>query len=507
MHKRNIHLMLLGLPVFALLSFWASLSAEETTPSALPPQPVTTAEPAIPVDELVLLIQPLTTDELFVEADAWLALLKAKVTALSQAEIEMKRKNRLRRQPRESDAGVSPKGSAGATAQPKSGQTDATAGAMAKSKSGDKSEMLSMMNALREERTSLIDRLNVVLEELNAKLGKTATGTDHEKVVPYRRYALAVGSLNVDISDTQTTYATFVGWLKSSEGGIRWARNIGAFLAIVLAFWILGVLLSNVAERALRLSRRASVLLRNFAVRAVRSSLLIIGILVGLSALEVNIGPLLAVVGAVSFAVAFALQGTLSNFASGLMIMFYKPFDVGAVINVAGLVGVVQSMSLVNTTMTTFDNQVMIVPNNAIWGNPITNITGSEERRVDLVFGIRYSDDIDRAQQILEAIVSDHPLVLDEPKPIIKLDELAESSVNFICRPWTKTSNFGQVRWDIIRAVKDRFDQAGISMSFPQRDVHVYNTAVSAAPEHTEPRAEKAPSRHAPDGAGETANP
>jgi small conductance mechanosensitive channel len=189
------------------------------------------------------------------------------------------------------------------------------------------------------------------------------------------------------------------------------------------------------------------------------------------------------------------------------MIMFYKPFDVGAVINVAGLVGVVQSMSLVNTTMTTFDNQVMIVPNNAIWGNPITNITGSEERRVDLVFGIRYSDDIDRAQQILEAIVSDHPLVLDEPKPIIKLDELAESSVNFICRPWTKTSNFGQVRWDIIRAVKDRFDQAGISIPFPQRDVHVYNTADSAAPERMEHQAEKAPSRHAPDGAGETANP
>ena len=248
-------------------------------------------------------------------------------------------------------------------------------------------------------------------------------------------------------------------------------------------------------------------MLRNFAVRAVRSSLLIISIIVGLSALEVNIGPLLAVVGAISFAVAFALQGTLSNFASGLMIMFYKPFDVGAVINVAGLVGVVQSMSLVNTTITTFDNQVMIVPNNSIWGNTITNITGSEERRVDLVFGISYSDDIDRAQQILEEIVSNHPLVLDEPKPVIKLDELAASSVNFICRPWTQTSNFEQVRWDIIRAVKARFDQAGISIPFPQRDIHVYNTAVSAEPEHMEHQAEKAASLQAPDGAREAANP
>jgi small conductance mechanosensitive channel len=480
MHKRNIHVVLLGLYMFILCFCWVSLHAEEASKSAPSLTPVTTADPAIPVDELALLIQPLTTEDLLVEADAWLALLKAKVTELSQAEIALKRKNRVKKQAKEAIEEVKPEGKAGATGPSGAGQTTTAAGAMAIWKARDKAEMLAIMNTLREERTSLIDRLNVVLAELNAKLGKTATGTDHEKVLPYRRYALAVDSLKVDISDTQTAYATFMGWLSSSEGGIRWAKNIGAFLAIVLASWLLGVLLGKVAERALRLSRGTSMLLRHFAVRAVRSSLLIIGIMVGLSALEVNIGPLLAVVGAVSFAVAFALQGTLSNFASGLMIMFYKPFDVGAVINVAGLVGVVQSMSLVNTTMTTFDNQVMIVPNNSIWGNTITNITGSEKRRVDLVFGISYRDDIDRVQQILEAIVREHPLVLEEPKPIIQVDELAESSVNFICQPWTKTSDFGQVRWDIIRAVKVRFDQASISIPFPQRDVHVYNTAVDA---------------------------
>ena len=218
MHKRHIHHILLGLYVFILFCFWTSLHAEQTSKSEPPPEPVTTEEPSISVDELALLIQPLTTDELFVEADAWLALLKAKVTELSQAEIAIKRKNRVRKQAREPDEGMSPEGRAGATDQSKSGQTETTAGAMAISKSGDKSEMLGIMNALREERTSLIDRLNVVLEELNAKLGKTATGTDHEKVVPYRRYALAVSSLKVDISDTQTAYATFLGWLKSSEG-------------------------------------------------------------------------------------------------------------------------------------------------------------------------------------------------------------------------------------------------------------------------------------------------
>jgi small conductance mechanosensitive channel len=267
-----------------------------------------------------------------------------------------------------------------------------------------------------------------------------------------------------------------MGWLKSEEGGVRWVKNVGIFVATVVGFWIAGFLLSKLIQRALRLAKLPSVLLRHFVVGAVRKAVVIIGIIVGLAAMEINIGPLLAVVGAAGFAIAFALQGTLSNFASGLMIMFYKPFDVGDVIEVSGLVGIVKSMSLVNTTITKFDNQVMIVPNNSIWGNIITNITGSEQRRVDLVFGISYSDDIDQAQKILEDIVNEHPLVLAEPEPTIKIDELADSSVNFICRPWVKTADFGPVRWDIIRAVKERFDQAGISIPFPQRDIHIYNT-------------------------------
>jgi small conductance mechanosensitive channel len=287
-----------------------------------------------------------------------------------------------------------------------------------------------------------------------------------------------VRGVKVDISDTEAAYASIVGWLKSEEGGIRWAKNIGIFIATIVGFGLLGFLFSKLVDRALRLAKLSSVLLRNFLVGAVRKVVLIIGVIVGLSALEVNIGPLLAVVGAAGFAIAFALQSTLSNFASGLMIMFYKPFDVGDVIEVSGLVGIVKSMSLVNTTITKFDNQVMIVPNNSIWGNTITNITGSDQRRVDMVFSISYEDDINRAQQILEDIVAQHPLVLTEPEPLIKIDQLSVCSVFFICRPWAKTDDYGPVRWDIIRAVKERFDQAGISIPYPQRDIHVYNKAV-----------------------------
>jgi len=121
------------------------------------------------------------------------------------------------------------------------------------------------------------------------------------------------------------------------------------------------------------------------------------------------------------------------------------------------------------------DNKLMVVPNNSIWGNIITNVTGSTERRVDLMFGIGYEADIDKAQKILEEIMAGHELVLKDPAPVVHLHELADSSVNFICRPWVKTADYWPVYWDITREVKLRFDKEGISIPFPQRDVHLYN--------------------------------
>ena len=508
MLKRTTNTIILSFCFYMLFLVWSPLYAEEKTKQEPPPKPVTISDPEIPVDELELLVKPLTAEELFVEADAWLGLLKAKVAEISQAEIEVKKKhkeikqsevkqsideakqalNEVEKKEAKAQAEGTQEAAKDVTEAAKAASeavetvtetAEKTAEETTETKSEEKDQMLDITAELREERIALTDRLYVILDELNQKLGKTAEGTDNEKVVPYRLYGQSVSGIKVDISDTEAAYASIVGWLKSDEGGIRWAKNIGIFVATVVGFWIAGFLLSKLIERALRLAKLPSVLLRHFVVGAVRKAVVIIGIIVGLSAMEINIGPLLAVVGAAGFAIAFALQGTLSNFASGLMIMFYKPFDVGDVIEVSGLVGIVKSMSLVNTTITKFDNQVMIVPNNSIWGNTITNITGSEQRRVDLVFGISYSDDIDQAQKILEDIVNEHPLVLDEPEPTIKIDELADSSVNFICRPWVKTADFGPVRWDIIRAVKERFDQAGISIPFPQRDIHIYNTTAT----------------------------
>ena len=157
------------------------------------------------------------------------------------------------------------------------------------------------------------------------------------------------------------------------------------------------------------------------------------------------------------------------------MILFYRPFDVGDVVEVAaGVFGTVNNMSLVNTTILTFDNQTLVVPNNSIWQNVIKNVTAQRTRRIDLVFGIGYSDEIPKAEKILSEIVKGHSAVLKDPEPVVRLHELGESSVNFIVRPWVKTEDYWPVYWDITREVKMRFDAEGVSIPFPQRDVHLF---------------------------------
>jgi small conductance mechanosensitive channel len=155
------------------------------------------------------------------------------------------------------------------------------------------------------------------------------------------------------------------------------------------------------------------------------------------------------------------------------MIMINRPFDEGDYVDIGGVAGTVKAVSIVSTVVTTPDNQVIVVPNSKVWGNVITNVTASETRRVDLVFGIAYEDSIEEAQRVLEAVVRAHPLVLPEPEPVIRVNALGTSSVDFICRPWALSSDFWTVYWDLTRQVKEAFDAAGISIPFPQTDLHV----------------------------------
>jgi len=245
---------------------------------------------------------------------------------------------------------------------------------------------------------------------------------------------------------------------------------------VILAF----VALLFVSRFARGLARRwigrvpnMSKLLEAFLVGAVFWLVITLGLLFVLAALGVNITPLFAMIGGASFILAFAFQDTLGNLASGLMIMVNRPFDEGDYVLVGGVGGTVRSVSIVATTVTTGDNQVIVIPNKNVWGNVITNVTASDTRRVDLVFGISYDDSIEDAERVINDIVRAHPLVLKEPEPTIRVNELGASSVNFICRPWARTSDYWTVYWDLTHQMKDALETAGLSIPYPQQDVHI----------------------------------
>ncbi len=296
----------------------------------------------------------------------------------------------------------------------------------------------------------------------------------------YRRQMLtATGEITTDVLDVGIVGDLVSQWGKASvdlltSEGPRLVFRLLLVMFILFAFFQFAKLVRKGVDRALGSARvHISHLLRRMIVLSVRNLVVLFGILIAISQLGVSLGPLLAGLGIAGFILGFALQDSLANFASGMMILMYRPFDVGDTVEAGGIRGKVSHMSLVNTTFMTFDNQNLVVPNNLIWQTVITNVTAQRSRRVDLMFGISYADDIEKAERVLREIVAEHEAVLDHPEPMIKVHELGESSVNIIVRPWVKTSDYWDTYWDLTKAVKLRFDKEGISIPFPQRDVHV----------------------------------
>ena len=289
----------------------------------------------------------------------------------------------------------------------------------------------------------------------------------------------ATGDITTDIFDRKVIRGLFqqtVDDLKSwfSANGPNFAFKVSVFVLVMFFFWILASITGRVVKRAVSASKlNLSHLLQEMIISIASRVVMILGLLMALSQVGVSLAPLLAGLGVAGFIIGFALQDTLGNFASGVMILMYRPYDIGDNVEVAGIFGQVHTMNLVSTTIHTFDNQTLIIPNNKIWGDVIKNVTAQSDRRVDMTFSISYSDDVPHAERVLSAILDEHEKVLSEPKPNVKLHKLGESSVDFVVRPWVRTEDYWDVYWDITREVKMRFDRESISIPFPQRDVHI----------------------------------
>jgi small conductance mechanosensitive channel len=288
------------------------------------------------------------------------------------------------------------------------------------------------------------------------------------------------GEITTDVLDVSVLGSLAVAAWQSMKDWIA-ENGAGLFFSLLIFLLILYVTFKVAAfvQRLVLLGVERSnnnlpELLKRMIVSGARGLIIALGLLIAVSQLGISLGPLLAGLGIAGFVIGFALQDTLSNFAAGMMILFYRPFDVGDVVEAGGVFGTVNHMSLVNTTILTFDNQTLVVPNTKIWGDVIKNLNSQNQRRVDMMFGIGYADDIPHAEQLLKEIVASHESVLAYPEPVIRLHELGESSVNFVVRPWVNAVDYWPVYWDITREVKMRFDAEGVSIPFPQRDVHLY---------------------------------
>ena len=261
-------------------------------------------------------------------------------------------------------------------------------------------------------------------------------------------------------------------WLKDNLPMIIF--RLISFVLVLFAFSMLAAILRRLVDRATSLSKSdlaSSQLLNNFLGSITSKIVMLIGLIIALSQLGIEIGPLLAGMGVMGFVVGFALQDSLSNFASGMMILIYRPFDIGDVIEAGGVMGKVHNMSLVTTTILTFDNQEMVIPNTKIWGNIIRNVTSQDRRRIDLTAQIGHDVDIDRAEAILQEIIAADERILTEPPPLVKANKINDYAIEFIVRPWALTENYWPIYWDLTKAIKKRLASEGISFPHPQHEI------------------------------------
>lgn len=256
---------------------------------------------------------------------------------------------------------------------------------------------------------------------------------------------------------------------------VKYGLSIIGAIAILIVGLIVARWAGKRVEHALKRSKRFDDTVTPLLAKAVRIVIVAVTILAVLNRFGVETASLIAVLGTVGLAIGLALQGTLSNIASGIMLLVLRPFSVGDTVDIGSTSGVVEEIGLFVTEMHTFDNVAITMPNSKVWGNEIRNYTRNDKRRVDMEFGIAYDDDMDKAMGIVKEVLAADDRVLEEPEPLIAIGNLGDSAVVIRVRPWTQTANVWPLRYDITKRIKERFDEENISFPFPQRDVHLFS--------------------------------
>jgi len=252
-----------------------------------------------------------------------------------------------------------------------------------------------------------------------------------------------------------------------------YALNIvGALLIFIVGKW-LAHRIANLIGKLLK-KNNVDLALVHFLTNLTFYTLIVLVVVAAAGRLGINTTSFLTIIGAAGLAVGLALKDSLSNFAAGVMLVLFRPFTIGDVVSTAGITGKVEKISIFNTLFCTPDNQLVIVPNNKIISDIITNINAKDTRRIDLVVGISYTDDMAKTKDILERLAQDDSRVLADPATTVAVAELADSSVNLVFRPWVKTADYWTARFDLTEKIKNALDEAGISIPFPQQDVHLF---------------------------------
>jgi small conductance mechanosensitive channel len=255
-------------------------------------------------------------------------------------------------------------------------------------------------------------------------------------------------------------------------------KIIAALVIVVVGRWV-ARFASRVIEKAL-VKAKVEPALAKFLRSLCYFLILAFVVIAAIDKIGIQTTSLVAVIGAAGLAIGFALQGSLSNFAAGVMILIFKPFKTGDFVEVAGVSGSVREVRIFNTILDHPDNRRLIIPNSQITADKITNFTAVEKRRVDMTFGISYDDDMKKAKDVLMALIKSDPRVLKDPEPVVAVSELGDSSVNLVVRPWAKPSDYWGVFFDTMEKGKVELEKAGLTIPFPQRDVHLFQEREAA---------------------------